>query len=284
MKILVTGVKGQLGYDVLKELKKRNIECIGAGREQFDITQTNEVYHFIESYLPDAVIHCSAYTAVDKAEDEKELCYQVNVEGTKNIAMICKKINAKMLFVSTDYVFSGSGMQPHEIEEETDPLGVYGKTKLQGECIVKDILDHYFIVRTSWVYGKNGNNFVKTMLRIGKNQPEVNVVSDQIGSPTYTTDLASLICDMIQTQKYGLYHATNEGYCSWAEFAQEIFKQAGYSTKVNFISTEQYPTKAQRPKNSKLSKKSLEKADFSKLPLWQDAVKRYIKELYENAD
>lgn len=284
MKILVTGVKGQLGYDVLKELKKRNIECIGAGREQFDITQTNEVYHFIESYQPDAVIHCSAYTAVDKAEDEKELCYQVNVEGTKNIAMVCKKINAKMLFVSTDYVFSGSGTEPHEIEEETDPLGVYGKTKLQGECIVKDILDHYFIVRTSWVYGKNGNNFVKTMLRIGKNQPEVNVVSDQIGSPTYTTDLAFLICDMIQTQKYGLYHATNEGYCSWAEFAQEIFKQAGYSTKVNFISTEQYPTKAQRPKNSKLSKKSLEKADFSKLPLWQDAVKRYIKELYENAD
>lgn len=277
--ILVTGVNGQLGYDVVKVLKSRNIECIGVDREEFDITDNNAVNNFIKKIMPDAVIHCAAYTDVNKSEDEFEICKKINAQGTENIAKVCKNIDAKMIYISTDYVFKGDGEKPYEIDDETEPLGAYGSTKLLGEVAVKEILNKYFIVRVSWVFGKNGNNFVKTMLKVGKEKNEINVVGDQIGSPTYTPDLAVLLADMVVTEKYGVYHATNEQYCSWAEFAQEIFKQVGYSTKVNFITTEQYPSKAIRPKNSRLSKKSLDEAGFKRLPEWKDALKRYLIEL-----
>lgn len=277
--ILVTGVNGQLGYDVVKVLKSRNIECVGVDREEFDITDNNAVNNFIKKIMPDAVIHCAAYTDVNKSEDEFEICKKINAQGTENIAKVCKNIDAKMIYISTDYVFKGDGEKPYEIDDETEPLGAYGSTKLLGEVAVKEILNKYFIVRVSWVFGKNGNNFVKTMLKVGKEKNEINVVDDQIGSPTYTPDLAVLLADMVVTEKYGVYHATNEQYCSWAEFAQEIFKQAGYSTKVNFITTEQYPSKAIRPKNSRLSKKSLDEAGFKRLPEWKDALKRYLIEL-----
>ena len=279
MKVLVTGVKGQLGYDVMKELQSRNIECISADIEEFDITDAQSTSVYIKAFLPDAVIHCSAYTAVDKAEDNPELCRAVNVQGTRNIAAVCKEINAKMIYISTDYVFPGTGTSEYEVDDSTRPLGIYGQTKLEGENVVKELLDKYFIVRTSWVFGKNGNNFVKTMLRLGRERSEVNVVCDQVGSPTYSVDLAPLLCDMVVTEKYGTYHATNEGLCSWAEFAQEIFKQAGYTTKVNFIPTSEYPTRAKRPLNSRMSKRSLDEVGLRRLPTWQDALKLYLKEI-----
>ncbi|MCI1958141.1 MAG: dTDP-4-dehydrorhamnose reductase [Clostridia bacterium] len=279
MRILVTGVNGQLGYDVVKALKYRNIECIGVGRTAFDITKENDVKKYILNYKPDAVIHCAAYTAVDKAEDEHELCHMVNVCGTENIAKACRAVDAKMVYISTDYVFPGDGIQSYNINDNKGPLGIYGKTKLEGENAVKKILEKYFIIRISWVFGINGNNFVKTMLHVGKDRSEINVVSDQIGSPTYTVDLAKLICDMVVTDKYGIYHATNEGYCSWAEFAEEIFKLAGYNTKINYIKTSEYHSKAVRPLNSKLDKTSLDKAGFKRLPHWKDALKRYLKEI-----
>ncbi len=277
--MLVTGVKGQLGYDVVKELEKRKIECLGVDIDDFDITDETAVTAFIKNYNPGAVIHCSAYTAVDKAEDNPELCRKVNAEGSRNIARVCREINAKMIYISTDYVFSGTGDQPYEVDDPTGPTSVYGMTKLEGEWAVKEVLQKYFIVRISWVFGKNGNNFVKTMLRIGKERDEVNVVCDQIGSPTYTSDLAPLLCDMVASEKYGTYHATNEGYCSWAEFAQEIFKQADYSTNVRYISTSEYPTRAKRPSNSRMSKKSLDKAGFKRLSSWKDALSRYLNEI-----
>lgn len=279
MKVLVTGANGQLGHDVIKELEKRKIDYIGTTRSDFDITNQAQVEEYIKNQKPKAVIHCAAYTGVDKAEDEMELCYKTNVQATENIAKICRKLNIKMMYISTDYVFPGTGENPYETNDRVEPLGVYGKTKLEGENKVKELLDKYFIVRISWVFGKNGNNFVKTMLKIGKDKDMLNVVTDQIGSPTYTTDLAILLCDMIQTEKYGIYHATNEGYCSWAEFAEEIFKIAAYDTIVNHISTEEYPTRAIRPKNSRLSKKSLIQNGFTKLPCWKDAIANYLIEL-----
>lgn len=273
----MTGVMGQLGYDVVKELNQRKIECLGTDVDDFDITDEKSVTAFIQQYKPDAVIHCAAYTAVDKAEDDQELCRRVNVDGTRYIAKVCKEIDAKMIYISTDYVFPGTGDRPYEVDDPTGPTCVYGVTKLEGELAVKECLDKYFIVRISWVFGKNGSNFVKTMLRIGKERDEVNVVCDQIGSPTYTADLAPLLCDMVATEKYGTYHATNEGFCSWAEFAQEIFKLAGYRTKVNLIPSSEYPAKAKRPLNSRLSKNSLELAWFKRLPYWSDALSRYLK-------
>lgn len=279
MKVLVTGVNGQLGYDVMKVLQVRNIECLGVDIEDFDITDAKATSLFITNYRPDAVIHCSAYTAVDKAEDNPEICKAVNGQGPRNIAAVCKEIDAKMVYISTDYVFPGTGEKEYEVNDPTGPLGAYGQTKLEGELAVKELLIKYFIVRISWVFGKNGNNFVKTMLRLARERSEVSVVCDQIGSPTYTADLAPLLCDMVDTEKYGTYHATNEGFCSWAEFAQEIFKQAGYTTKVNFIPTSEYPTRAERPLNSRMSKRSLDKAGFLRLPMWKDALKRYLKEI-----
>lgn len=276
MKILVTGANGQLGYDVVRELQKHNIECFGATRQDFDIIDFKATKDFIFNYLPDVVIHCAAYTAVDKAEDERELCYKVNVSATKNIAEICKKIDAKMLYISTDYVFDGTKEGFYEIDDKPNPINVYGETKLLGEEAVQKILDKYFIVRISWVFGEHGNNFVKTMLRLGAEKKELNVVADQYGSPTYTVDLVPLLVEMIKTEKYGIYHATNEGVCTWAEFAEMIFEVAKMDVKVNCITTSEYPTKAKRPLNSKLSKICLEK-NFYKLPLWISALKRYIK-------
>ena len=281
MKILVTGVKGQLGYDVMKVLHQRDAACLGADIEDFDITDAAATAAFIERYAPDAVIHCSAYTAVDRAEEEAALCERVNVDGARNIAVACKKIGAKMVYISTDYVFPGTGERFYETDDPTGPLNVYGKTKLGGELAVQELLERYFIVRVSWVFGKNGNNFVKTMLRLGQERDQVNVVCDQIGSPTYTADLAPLLCDMVATEKYGVYHATNEGICSWADFAAEIFRLGRCRAKVNPIPSSEYPVKAVRPFNSRMSKKSLDAAGFSRLPSWQDALVRYLKEIQE---
>lgn len=276
MKVLVTGANGQLGYDVVKELKKQNIECFGVTRQNFDIIDFKATKDFIFDYLPDVVIHCAAYTAVDKAEDEPEICYKVNASATENIAEICKKIDAKMLYISTDYVFDGSKDGFYEVEDKPNPINVYGKTKLLGEEAVQKILKKYFIVRISWVFGEHGNNFVKTMLRLGTERKELNIVVDQYGSPTYTADLAPLLVEMIKTEKYGIYHATNEGVCNWAEFAEKIFEVAKMDVKVNRITTSEYPTKAKRPLNSRLSKEKIQK-NFYILPKWVDVLKRYIK-------
>lgn len=278
--ILVTGVNGQLGHDVVRELKNRNIQCLGIGRKELDITNSYDVHIYIENINPECVIHCAAYTAVDKAEDEQELCYKVNVTGTENIAKACKDVNAKMIYISTDYVFEGNGDRPFEIDGKKQPLSVYGKTKYEGELKVQEILDKYFIVRISWVFGSNRNNFVKTMLRLGKEKDELNVVCDQVGSPTYTADLAPLLCDMAVSEKYGVYHATNEGYCSWAEFAEEIMKQAELKCKINYITTSEYHAKVIRPFNSRMSKRSLIENGFNLLPHWKNALERYLKEIY----
>lgn len=283
MKILVTGVGGQLGHDVCRVLAARNIAHRGVDIAAFDITDVKATQEYIMNYCPDAVIHCSAWTAVDKAEDKLDKVRAVNTEGPRNIAAVCKEIGAKLLYISTDYVFPGTGERFYEPEDPTGPLGAYGETKLGGELAVKELLEKYFIVRISWVFGMNGNNFVKTMLRLAETKTELNVVCDQIGSPTYTADLAPLLCNMIMTEKYGVYHATNEGVCSWAEFAQEIFRLAGKNVKVNPVSTSEYPTKAARPLNSRMSKDKLEKMGFARLPDWHDALARYIHEL-EGAD
>ena len=278
MKVLVTGVKGQLGFDVCKELDKRNIENKGIDRDDCDITDEQAVLSYIKNYAPDVVVHCAAYTAVDRAEDEKEICYNVNVKGTEYIARVCKEIDAKMVYISTDYVFEGVGDKAYEVQDNTAPDNTYGITKYQGEEAVRKILSKYFIIRISWVFGINGNNFINTMMKLGESRSELNVVADQIGSPTYTYDTAPLICDMIATEKYGTYHATNEGYCSWADLAEYIFSVTGQKVLVHHIKSEEYPTKASRPKNSRLSKASLDNAGFKRLPDWQDAVKRYINE------
>lgn len=279
MKILVTGVNGQLGHDVVEELQKNGIEAIPCDREEFDLTSKEETQGFILEHKPDGVIHCAAYTAVDKAEDEEEICRKINADGSRFIAEACEKIGAKMIYVSTDYVFGGDGEEPYEPQEEKNPQNVYGRTKLEGEKIALENCSRTFIVRTSWVYGINGNNFVKTMRRLAETRDELNVVADQIGSPTYTRDLAVLLVSMIKTEKYGVYHATNEGFMSWAEFAQSIMEKSGLATKINPIPTSEYPVKAKRPLNSRLSKKCLTDNGFSLLPSQDDALERYIKEL-----
>lgn len=276
MKVLVTGANGQLGYDVVKELKKQDIDCFGATRKDFDLIDFEATEKFIVNYMPDVVIHCAAYTAVDKAEDEQGLCYLVNASATENIAEICKRINAKMLYISTDYVFDGTKEGFYEVDDIPNPINVYGKTKLLGEQAVQKILNKYFIVRISWVFGEHGNNFVKTMLKLGKERKELNVVADQYGSPTYTADLAPLLVEMIKTDKYGIYHATNEGVCTWAEFAEEIFKIVGLEVKVKHITTAEYPIRAKRPMNSRLSKKSLESNGFKLLNNWQTTLNFYL--------
>lgn len=278
MKILVTGKNGQLGYDVLKEMAVRGIESHGVDIQEFDITDAAATQGYISEYAPDAVIHCAAYTAVDKAEEQADLCRRINVDGTANIATACKQLGAKLMYISTDYVYPGEGEKPYEVGDATGPKSVYGVTKLEGEQAAKAV-DELFIVRVSWVFGKNGHNFVRTMLRLGADKDEINVVDDQIGSPTYTVDLASLLCDMVVTDKFGIYHATNEGYCSWADFTAKIFKMSGTNCKVNRISTAQYKTAAVRPINSRMSKVSLDAAGFKRLPSWQDALERYLKEI-----
>lgn len=282
MRVLVTGVKGQLGYDVVNELESKGIEAVGVDIEEMDITDEQAVEKVITDSNVDAVIHCAAYTAVDAAEDNEEICRKINAGGTKNIADVCKKLDIKMMYISTDYVFDGQGEKPWEPDcKDYNPLSVYGRTKLEGELAVSKNLDKYFIVRIAWVFGVNGKNFIKTMLNVGKKFEIVKVVSDQIGTPTYTYDLAKLLVEMIQSDKYGYYHATNEGgYISWYDFTCEIFKQAGYSTKVIPVTTEEYGlSKAVRPFNSRLDKSKLVENGFTPLPTWQDALARYLKEI-----
>lgn len=278
MKVLVTGVKGQLGYDIVKECQLRHIEAIGVDIDEMDITDSEQVRQVITESKVDAVIHCAAWTAVDKAEDEIELCRKVNKNGTENIANVCESLDIPMMYFSTDYVFNGLGDNEWKEYDHREPLNVYGLTKYEGELAVEKLSKH-FIVRISWVFGVNGNNFIKTMLRLGRERGEVSVVNDQIGSPTYTYDLAKLCVDMIVTDKYGVYHATNEGLCSWYEFACEIFRQSGLTVKVNPVDSTAFPTKATRPKNSRMSKDMLDKNGFNRLPSWQNALKRYLKEI-----
>lgn len=282
MRILVTGYNGQLGFDVVKELRSRGVECMGADKDDFDITDKEETLKAITDYSPSAVIHCAAYTAVDRAEEDEETCRRVNVDGSRNIAVACASVGCKMVYISTDYVYAGKGEAPFETTSPTSPCNVYGKTKLEGEVQVQKYCKKSFIVRTSWVFGINGGNFVKTMLRLSNSHESLNVVSDQIGSPTYTPDLARLVCDMVVTEKYGIYHGTNEGFCSWAEFAAQIMKTAGKSTKIVPILTKDYKCAAERPLNSRLSKKCLDDAGFERMPTWQNALERYIKELKES--
>lgn len=277
-KVLVTGVKGQLGYDIVNRLNTLGVDCKGVDIEDFDLTDAKMTLDYCIKYSPDVIIHCAAYTAVDKAEDEQEKCYAVNVKGTENIARAAKSLNAKIVYISTDYIFNGQGENPFETEDTPSPVNYYGQTKYEGEKKVREITDKYFILRTAWVFGKNGNNFVKTMLRLGRENGAVKVINDQFGSPTYTKDLANLICDMIFTNKFGTYHATNEGFCSWYDFACEVFKAAGMNVSVTPIPTSDYPTKAKRPGNSRLSKAKLIQEGFKILPEWQNAVQRYIRE------
>ena len=283
MKVLVTGVKGQLGHDVMNELALRGIEGSGVDVEEMDITDRTACETVISQEKPDAVIHCAAYTAVDAAEDNLELCRKINAEGTRNIARVCKAMDIKMMYISTDYVFNGGGERPWEPDDHREPLNVYGLTKYEGEIAVEQNVQKYFIVRIAWVFGVNGKNFIKTMLRLGKEKGAVSVVDDQIGSPTYTYDLARLLVDMIQTDKYGRYHATNEGLCSWYEFACEIFRQAGMDeVKVTPVDSDGFPAKAKRPSNSRMSKEKLTENGFERLPSWQNALERYLKALKDN--
>ena len=279
MKVLVTGFNGQLGYDLVKRLDHLGIECRGVDIQDFDLTKADEVSRYIRDYAPDTVVHCAAFTAVDKAEEARELCYAVNVTGTENVARVCREIGARMMYFSTDYVFNGEGEQPFEIDSPRAAQSYYGLTKGEGEDKVRELVDRHFIVRISWVFGINGHNFVKTMLKLGRERSELTVVNDQIGSPTYTADLAILLADMLQTDRYGTYHASNEGYCSWYDFAAVIMAEAGLPCQVRPVTSDQYPTKAVRPKNSRLSKTSLDRAGFDRLPSWQDALSRYLKEL-----
>lgn len=280
MKVLVTGVNGQLGHDIVEECQKRNIEAIGVDVKEMDITDAHQVNEVITSSHVDAVIHCAAWTAVDKAEDEVEQCRKVNRDGTKHIVDVCEKLDLPLMYFSTDYVFDGQGEEPWNEYDERHPLNVYGKTKYEGELEVERLKKH-FIIRISWVFGINGGNFIKTMLRLGKERKEVSVVNDQIGSPTYTYDLARLCVDMIQTKEYGTYHATNEGICSWYEFACEIFKQAKMDVIVHPVDSTQFPTRAVRPKNSRMNQTELDKHGFTRLPSWQDALQRYLLNLKE---
>ncbi|WP_427113196.1 dTDP-4-dehydrorhamnose reductase [Megasphaera sueciensis] len=278
MKVAVTGVGGQLGYEVVQELRRCGIDCVGADLAEFDITDFAAAHRFLTGYGADAVIHCSAYTAVDKAESNRDICHKVNVLGTENIAKICREMKAKMVYISTDYVFDGKGTAFRKPEDPAAPLNFYGQTKWEGEEAVRKYAVKHFIVRISWAFGKNGSNFIKTMLRLGKEQDEVSVVDDQIGSPTYMADLAPLLCDMVRSEAYGTYHATNEGICSFAEFAEEIFRQAGIPCRVKHIPTSAYPTPAKRPLNSRMSKDKLVQNGFRTLPDWQDAVRRFLIE------
>ena len=279
MKVLVTGVTGQLGHDCVNEFLSRGVEVQGVSSRDFSLTDGAATEKYIKDYQPDVVVHCAAYTAVDKAEDEPELCQAVNVEGTRHIAQACAEIGAKMVYISTDYVFPGDGDKPYDVDAGKGPMNVYGRSKLAGEEAVQHILTRYFIVRISWVFGIHGKNFIRTMLNLAKNHKELTVVNDQIGSPTYTRDLAVLLADMVHTEKYGIYHATNEGFCSWAELAAEVFRQAGREVTVTPVDSSAYPTKAMRPKNSRMSTEKLAKNGFRLLPRWQDAVGRYLIEL-----
>ena len=279
MRVLVTGAAGQLGHDVMDELKKRGHEGIGVDVQEMDITDAEKVRQVVTEADVEAVIHCAAYTAVDAAEDNVELCRKINADGTRNIAEVCRDLDLKMMYISTDYVFDGQGERPWEPDDEREPLNVYGQTKYEGELAVEQHVKKFFTVRIAWVFGVNGKNFIKTMLNLGKTHDKLTVVNDQTGSPTYTYDLARLLVDMIQTEKYGRYHATNEGLCTWYEFACEIFQQAGMKVEVTPVTSDEYPSEAKRPGNSRMSKEKLKENGFEPLPAWQDALSRYLKEI-----
>ena len=279
MKILITGGNGQLGYDMALLLKRNNIPYRAIDIEECDLTQETAVMTYITTYAPTHVIHCAAYTAVDKAESDEQTCYSVNVLATENVAKACLLIDATLIYISTDYVFHGDGDSPLEVDAPKAPLSVYGKTKYEGEQVVKAWLKKYYIVRTSWIFGVYGNNFVKTMLRLGNEKDTLSVVADQIGSPTYTPDLAEFLYALLQTKRYGVYHATNEGFCSWYEFAKTIMEYAKLSCEVVPVSTSEYPTPAKRPHNSRLSKQSIVDAGLPLLPHWQQALQRFLQEI-----
>lgn len=280
MKVMVTGANGQLGRDVTAQLRMMKIPCLPVDREDFDLCDSRQVADFVLKHRPTAIIHCAAYTAVDQAEREPERCCRVNGIGTMNLVRAALAVDAKLCYISTEYVFPGEGSSPMEVTARPRPLNVYGLSKLQGEEAVRSLMSRYFIVRISWLFGM-GSNFVRTMLRLGKERGSVRVVCDQVGSPTYTGDLAPLLCRMIQTERYGIYHATNSGECSWADFARVIFREAGVPCRVEPIPSSAYPTPARRPLNSRLSKASLTEAGFPLLPPWEDALSRYLRRLAE---
>ena len=277
MRVLVTGVKGQLGYDVVKDLETRGYQPIGVDRDEMDLMDNDAIRTFIMELKPEAIIHCAAYTAVDKAEEEVEACYQINAEAVKVISECARELDVKLIYISTDYVFDGTKEGEYVETDLPNPINVYGASKLKGEQYVQQLLEKYYIVRISWVFGVNGNNFIKTMRRLGAERDELNIINDQVGSPTYTADLAPLLVDMMETDKYGIYHATNERTCSWYEFANEIFKQSGIEVKTNPITTDQYPTAAKRPMNSRMSKAKLKANGFNPLSTWQEALVEYLK-------
>lgn len=276
MRVFVTGASGQLGHDVCRELEMRNINYLGTSSRELDITDGAAVRSMLMDYYPDVVIHCAAYTKVDEAETERDWAFAVNAQGTWHIAEACRNINAKLLYISTDYVFSGIGEQFYKTDDAAGPINVYGASKLAGELAVRETLQNYFILRTSWLFGERGNNFVSAMLLLSERQNVVSVVNDQVGSPTYAADLASLLCDMSASNRYGLYHAANQGICTRAEFAKEIFRQANRNIEVRTIATADYPSSAKRPLNSRLDQSELCLAGFKPLPLWQDALSRYL--------
>ena len=279
MKVLVTGYNGQLGWDTIRLLEARGVECRGVDVDDFNLTDGQSVMNYVQSFRPTAIVHCAAYTNVDKAESEPELCAAVNGMGTMNIVRAALSVGAKVVFISTDYVFPGTGDQPFKVDDSYGPLNVYGMSKVQGEDAVRSLMTRFFILRTSWVFGKNGRNFVRTMLRLGSEKKEIRVVNDQIGSPTYTQDLARVICDMLPTEKYGIYHVRNEGFLSWFDFARMIMEKAELPCQVLPVSSGEYPVPARRPLNSRLDGSKLAEAGFEPMPTVENALDRYLEEL-----
>ena len=284
MRVLVTGYAGQLGYDTIRLLEARGIECRGVDMQDFDLTDGQAVKDYVQTYRPNAIVHCAAYTNVDKAESQPEICAAVNGMGTVNIVRAALSVGAKVVFISTDYVFPGTGDQPWKINDAYGPRNVYGMSKVQGEDAVRSLMTRYFILRTSWVFGKNGHNFVRTMIRLGKEKKEIRVVDDQIGSPTYTRDLARVICDMLPTEKYGIYHVRNEGFISWFEFAKMIMEKAHLSCRVLPVPSSEYPTPAKRPLNSRMDGSKLAEAGFEPMPSVEDALDRYLEEIQDEVN
>ena len=279
MRVLVTGYNGQLGWDVVQQLEKRDIECRGVDLQDFDLLDGPAVKAYVQEYRPDVIVHCAAYTAVDKAESEPQVCAAVNGNGTMNVVRAALSVGAKLVYISTDYVFSGKGEEPWKTDDPYDPQNVYGLSKVQGETAVRSLMKRYFLLRISWQYGLHGNNFVRTMRRLGKTRSEVRVVNDQIGSPTFSEDVARVICDLIPTEKFGIYHVTNEGYMSWADFARMIMEGSGIDCRVLPVPSSEYPTPARRPKNSRMSPESLKAAGIAPMPTVEDALERFLKKL-----
>ena len=279
MKVLVTGYAGQLGWDTVHLLEARGVEARGVDMQDFDLTDGEAVRAYVQSYRPTAIVHCAAYTNVDKAESQPEVCAKVNGMGTVNIVRAALSVGAKVVFISTDYVFPGTGEEPWKVDDPYGPQNVYGMSKVQGEDAVRSLMTRYFILRTSWVFGKNGRNFVRTMLRLGKEKNEIRVVDDQVGSPTYTKDLARVICDLLPTDKYGIYHVRNEGFMSWCDFAKMIMQKAGLPCRVLPVASSEYPTPARRPMNSRLDGSRLAAAGIEPMPTVEDALDRYLEEI-----